>query len=119
MLKERLKLITNIMVEHVNNHINDLEKKIRKERDNKMKWVEKRKLEEEKALETLVGEMEELGWEKSPDTKGRYATNCIQFKKGENWIVIEWNEFITFENNLTVNGYVLIAITKYLQAVKL
>ena len=107
------------MVEHVNNHINELEKKIRKERDNMMKWVEKRKLKEKKALETLVGEMEELGWVKSPDTKERYVTHYIEFQKGENWIVIEWNEFVTFGNNLIVNGYVLIAIAKYLKAVKL
>ena len=84
-----------------------------------MKWVEKRKLKEEKALEKLIEEMKELGWEKSPDTKERHVTHLIQFEKGENWIDIEWNEFVTFGNNLCVNGYVLIAITKYLQAVKL
>ena len=83
-----------------------------------MKWVEKKKLKEKKALETLVGEMKELGWEKSPDTKERYVTHYIEFQKGEKWITIEWNEFVTFGNNLTVNGYVLIAITKYLKAVK-
>ena len=37
MLKARLKLITDIMVEHVNNQINELEIKIRKERDKEMK----------------------------------------------------------------------------------
>ena len=84
-----------------------------------MRWVEKRKLKEKKALETLVGEMEELGWTKSPDTKERWVTHYIQFEKDEKQIIIEWNEFITFGNNLTVNGYVLIAITKYLKAVKL
>jgi hypothetical protein len=83
-----------------------------------MKWVEKRKLKEKKALETLVGEMKELGWEKSPDTKERFVTHYIEFVKDDKWIVIEWNEFITFGNNLTVNGYVFIAITKYLKAVK-
>ena len=107
------------MVEHVNNHINELEKKIRKERDNMMKWVKKRKLKEKKALETLVREMKELGWVKRPDTKERFVTHYIEFVKDDHWIVIEWNEFITFGNNLIVNGYVLIAITKYLQAVKL
>ena len=85
-----------------------------------MKLVKKRKLKEKKALETLVGEMKELGWEKSPDTKERYV---IQFEKGKKRIVIEWNEFVSFKNDLTewsaVSGYVLIAITKYLQAVKL
>ena len=84
-----------------------------------MKWVEKRKLKEKKALETLVKEMNDLGWVKSPDTKERYVTHYIQFEKDKNWIVIEWNEFITFGNDLIVNRYVLIAITKYLQAVKL
>ncbi len=84
-----------------------------------MKWVEKRKLKEKKALEKLVGEMKKLGWEKSPDTKERFVTHYIQFEKGEKRIVIEWNEFVTFGNNLTVNGYVLMLITKYLQAVKL
>ena len=84
-----------------------------------MKWVKKRKLKEEKALKTLVGEMKELGWEKSPDTKERFVTHYIEFQKDENRIVIEWNEFVTFSNNLIVNGYVLIAITKYLQKVKL
>ncbi len=84
-----------------------------------MKWVKKRKLKEKKALETLVKEMNDLGWEKSPDTKERYVTHYIEFHKGEKMIVIEWNEFVTFGNDLIVNGYVLIAITKYLQAVKL
>ena len=84
-----------------------------------MKWVKKRKLKEKKALETLIKEMKELGWVKSPDTKERYVTHYIQFEKGENWIVIEWNEYISFSNNLIVTGYVLIAISKYLQAVKL
>ena len=84
-----------------------------------MKWVEKRKLKEKKALETLIKEMKELGWEKSPDTKERFVTHYIEFQKDEKRIIIEWNEFISFSNNLIVNGYVLIAITKYLQAVKL
>ena len=83
-----------------------------------MKWVEKRKLKEKEALETLVGEMKELGWTKRPDTKERYVTRYIEFVKDDKWIAIEWNEFVTFGNNLTVNGYVLIAITKYLKAVK-
>ena len=83
-----------------------------------MKWVKKQKLKEKKALEKLVGEMKELGWEKSPDTKERYVPHYIEFQKDENIIIIEWNEFVTFGNNLTVNGYVLIAITKYLKAVK-
>ena len=74
---------------------------------------------EKKALEKFVGEMKELGWVKSPDTKERFVTHYIQFEKGENWIVIEWNEYISFSNNLIVTGYVLIAISKYLQAVKL
>ena len=84
-----------------------------------MKWVEKRKLKEKKALETLIKEMKELGWVKSPDTKERYVPHYIEFVKDDKWIVIEWNEFVTFGNNLTVNGYVLIAITKYLKALKL
>jgi hypothetical protein len=88
-----------------------------------MKWVKKRKLEEEKALETLIKEMKELGWIKSPDTKERFVTHYIQFEKDKNRIVIEWNEFVSFKNDLTewsaVSGYVLIAISKYLQAVKL
>lgn len=84
-----------------------------------MKWVEKRKLKEKKALEKFVSEMKELGWEKSPDTKGRFVTHYIEFHKGEKRIIIEWNEFVSFEPALTVNGYVLIAITKYLRAVKL
>jgi hypothetical protein len=84
-----------------------------------MKWVKKRKFKEKKALETLVKEMEELGWIKSPDTKERFVTHYIEFQKDEHRIIIEWNEYITFGNNLIVNGYVLIAITKYLQAVKL
>ena len=83
-----------------------------------MKWVEKKKLKEKKALETLVREMNELGWEKRPDTKERYVPHYIEFVKDDKWIIIEWNEFVTFGNNLTVNGYVLIAITKYLKAVK-
>ena len=83
-----------------------------------MKWVKKQKLKEKKALETLVKEMKELGWVKSSDTKERFVTHYIQFEKGEKRIIIEWNEFITFSNNLIVNGYVLISITKYLQAVK-
>ena len=106
------------MVEHVNNHINDLEKKIRKERDNMMKWFKEREQKDKEALETLVGEMKELGWVKSPDTKKRYTANRIEFENGEKWIGIEWDEFVTFGNNATVNGYVLIAITKYLKAVK-
>ena len=118
MLKERLKLITDIMIEHVNNHINDLEKKIRKERDNMMKWFKEREKIENAALETLIKEMEELGWIKRPDTKERYVPHYIEFVKDDHWIVIEWNEFVTFGNNLTVNGYVLIAITKYLKTVK-
>ncbi len=84
-----------------------------------MKWVKKRKLKEKKALEKFVSEMKELGWEKSPDTKERFVTHYIEFHKGEKRIVIEWNEFVTFGNDLTVNGYLLIAITKYLQTVKL
>ena len=83
-----------------------------------MKWVKKRKLKEEKALDTLVSEMKELGWVKSPDTKERWVTHYIEFQKGEKRIIIEWNEFVIFGNNLCVNGYVLISITKYLQAVK-
>ena len=84
-----------------------------------MKWVEKKKLKEKKALETLIKEMKELGWEKRPDTKERYVPHYIEFVKDDKWIMIEWNEFVTFGNNLTVNGYVLISITKYLQAIKL
>ena len=84
-----------------------------------MKWVKKRKIKEEKALEKFVSEMKELGWEKSPDTKGRFVTHYIEFQKSEKRIIIEWNEFVSFENVSTVNGYLLIAITKYLQAVKL
>ena len=87
-----------------------------------MKWVEKRKLKEKKALETLIKEMKELGWTKSADTKERYVTHYIEFRKDEKRIIIEWNEFVSFKNDLTewstVSGYVLIAITKYLQAVK-
>ncbi len=106
------------MVEHVNNHINDLEMKIRKERDNKMKWFKEREKIENTALETLIKEMKELGWVKRPDTKERRVTHYIEFVKDDKWIIIEWNEFVTFGNNLTVSGYVLIAITKYLQTVK-
>ena len=84
-----------------------------------MKWVKKRKLKEKKALEKFIKEMEELGWTKRPDTKERYVPHYIEFVKDDKWIIIEWNEFVTFGNNLTVNGYVLLAITKYLQAVKL
>ena len=84
-----------------------------------MKWVEKRKLKEKKALEKFIKEMKELGWVKSSDTKERFVTHYIRFEKDKNWIVIEWNEFVTFGNNLTVNGYVLMVITKYLKAVKL
>ena len=84
-----------------------------------MKWVKKRKLKEKKALETLIKEMEELGWKKSPDTKERFVTHYIEFQKDEKRIIIEWNEFVSFENVSTVNGYVLIVITKYLKAVKL
>lgn len=84
-----------------------------------MKWVKKRKLKEKKALETLIEEMKELGWVKRPDTKERYVPHYIEFVKDDKWICIEWNEFVTFGNNLTVNGYVLIAITKYLREVKL
>ena len=88
-----------------------------------MKWVKEREKTEKEALETLIREMEELGWKKSPDTKERYVTHYIQFEKGKKRIIIEWNEFVSFKNDLTewsgVNGYVLIAITKYLQAVKL
>ena len=84
-----------------------------------MKWVEKRKLKEKKALETLIKEMKELGWTKRPDTKERFVTHYIEFVKDDKWIVIEWNEYISFSNNLIVTGYVLIAISKYLQAVKL
>ena len=63
--------------------------------------------------------MKELGWEKSPDTKERWVTHYIEFQKDENRIIIEWNEFVSFENNLIVNGYVLIVISKYLKTVKL
>ena len=84
-----------------------------------MKLVKKRKLKEKKALETLIKEMKELGWVKRPDTKERYLPHYIEFVKDDKWIMIEWNEFITFGNNLTVNGYVLMTITKYLKAVKL
>lgn len=72
----------------------------------------------EEALEKFVKEMKELGWMKSPDTKERFVTHYIEFQKGVKRIIIEWNEFVTFGFNLTVSGYVLIAITKYLQAVK-
>lgn len=84
-----------------------------------MKLVKEREKMEKEALETLVGEMKEFGWVKSPDSKKRYSANRIEFEKGEKWIGIEWDEFVTFGNNLTVNGYVLIAITKYLKTVKL
>ena len=84
-----------------------------------MKWVKKRKLKEKKALETLVGEMKELGWTKSPDTKERFVTHYIEFQKDEKRIIIEWNEFVSFENVSTVNGYVLITMSKYLERVKL
>ncbi len=83
-----------------------------------MKWVKLREQKDKEALETLVGEMKELGWVKSPDTKERYITHYIEFQKDEKRIIVEWNEFVSFENVSTVNGYVLMAITKYLQAVK-
>lgn len=73
----------------------------------------------EVALETLIKEMEELGWVKAPDTKEFFAPNYIYFKKDDKRIIITWSEFVSFETDLTVNGYVLITITKYLQAVKL
>lgn len=73
----------------------------------------------DEALETLVGEMKELGWVKSPDTKEFFAPNYICFEKYDKRIIITWSEFVTFETDLTVSGYVLIAITKYLQTVKL
>lgn len=81
-----------------------------------MKWVKETGKE---ALETLKKEMGALGWTKSPDTKERYVPHHIEFQKGEKRIIIEWNEFVSFENVSTVNGYVLITITKYLQTVKL
>ena len=84
-----------------------------------MKWFKEREKIENAALETLIKEMKELGWEKSPDTKEREVSHYIEFQKGEKRIIIEWNEFISFKNVSTVNGYVLIAISKYLQAVKL
>jgi hypothetical protein len=88
-----------------------------------MKWLKLREQADQEALETLVKEMKDLGWTKSPDTKERFVTHYIQFEKDEKRIVIEWNEFVSFKNDLTewsaVSGYVLIAITKYLQAVKL
>lgn len=84
-----------------------------------MKWAKLREQKDKEALESLINEMKKLGWKKSPDTKERYVTHYIEFVKDDNWIIIEWNEYITFGNNLTVNGYVLIAITKYLKAVKL
>ncbi len=83
-----------------------------------MKLVKLREEKDKEALETLINEMEKLGWEKTPDTKKRYTANRIEFEKGKKWIGIEWDEFVTFGNNLTVSGYVLIAITKYLQTVK-
>jgi hypothetical protein len=81
--------------------------------------IKLREQKDKEALETLIKEMKELGWVKRPDTKERYVPHYIEFVKDDKWIVIEWNEFVIFGNNLTVNGYVLIAITKYLQAVKL
>ena len=84
-----------------------------------MKWLKKREQEDQQALETLIKEMKELGWEKSPDTKERFVPYYIEFVKDEGRIIVRWAEFVDFETDLTVHGYVLIAITKYLQAVKL
>ena len=87
-----------------------------------MKWAKLREQKDREALETLIKEMGALGWTKSADTKERYVTHYIEFRKDEKRIIIEWNEFVSFKNDLTewstVSGYVLIAITKYLQAVK-
>lgn len=84
-----------------------------------MKWVKKREQKDQEALETLIKEMKELGWVKSPDTKECFAPYYICFEKYEKRIIITWSEFVSFETDLTISGYVLIAITKYLQAVKL
>ena len=45
-----------------------------------MNWFKEREKIENEALETLVGEMKELGWEKSLDTKERYVPHYIRFE---------------------------------------
>lgn len=78
-------------------------------------WLQR----EQEALETLIKEMKELGWIKRPDSKECYIPYYICFEKDDKKITIQWLEFVSFDPALTVNGYVLIAITKYLQTVKL
>lgn len=89
-----------------------------------MKQFNEKVQKELEALETLIVELKELGWVRSPDTKENFAPYYIRFEKDEQRIIITWSEFVLFETDsvsigLTVSGYVLIAITKYLQAVKL
>jgi hypothetical protein len=79
----------------------------------------KRLQQEQEALKTFIKEMKELGWEKSPDTKEQFVPYYICFERDTQRIVITYLEFVSFENVKTINGYVLIAITKYLKAVKL
>ena len=84
-----------------------------------MKWFKLKEQKDQELLETFIKEMQQLGWEKSPDTKERFVPYYIEFQKGDGRIIIRWAEFVDFETDLTVHGYVLITITKYLQAVKL
>ena len=84
-----------------------------------MKWLKERKEKDQQALEMLIKEMEGLGWEKSPDTKEQFVPYYIEFQKDNQRIVITYLEFVSFENVSTVSGYVLIAITRFLETVKL
>ena len=83
-----------------------------------MKWLKLREQADQEALETLVKEMQQLGWAKSPDTKERYSPYYIQFENDDQRIVIEWLEYVSFETEI-VHGYVMISIAKFLEAVKL
>ncbi len=61
MLKVRLKLITDIMVEHVNNQIKELEIKIRKERYKEMKMTKEQYIKDlELKIRDLDNEIKEL-----------------------------------------------------------
>lgn len=84
-----------------------------------MKWIKESKEKDQQALEMLIKEMQQLGWAKSPDTKEQFVPYYICFERDTQRIVITYLEFVSFENVKTINGYVLIAITKYLKAVKL
>lgn len=84
-----------------------------------MKLVKLKEQKDKEALEMLIKEMEGLGWEKSPDTKEKFVPYYIEFQKDNQRIIITYLEFVSFENVSTVSGYVLIAITRFLETVKL